>query len=400
MINRRIWQIGISLVLLMFSAGLFVKMRNENHNTNQEAVIIDPDTIETDLSTTGTGICTHSSSIEYMSYPTHSSLDRLNNKFGLYIYAEEERFFKLADNLVNSGGGDWGYVLIPYNVKDRDTKKWRRVFDDLTERHLIPIVQLWDVDTKDYKNATKDAAQFLNGFLWPVKERYISAYNEPNDDRFWKGDANAKNYAQVLNYTIDTFKKENSNFFMLNGALNSSAPDGNGYIGALSFLYQMNIAVPGIFNKLDGWASHSYPQPNFAGSPYATGLLSVRAYETELNYLKNTLGVTKELPVFITETGWAHAEGENYNASFYNASQVAQNFKIAFEEVWLKDDRVRAVTPFTVYYKAPFDHFSWINEDSVPYEQYEVLKKINKIKGKPATLIKTKLLVSDCRQAL
>jgi hypothetical protein len=151
---------------------------------------------------------------------------------------------------------------------------------------------------------------------------------------------------------------------------------------------------------LDGWASHSYPQPNFAGSPYATGLLSVRAYETELNYLKNTLGVTKELPVFITETGWAHAEGENYNASFYNASQVAQNFKIAFEEVWLKDDRVRAVTPFTIYYKAPFDHFSWINEDSVPYEQYEVLKKINKIKGEPASLIKTKLLVSDCQQAL
>ncbi len=386
------------MVLLTFSVGLMVKTVKENTKAKTTATAIDPDTIETGANDVAPKICTQSSSIEYMSYPEYSSFEKPNNKFGLYIYAEEERFFKLADNLVNSDGGDWGYVLIPYNVKDRDYNKWRRVFADLTKRHLVPIIQLWDVDTKDYKGDTKESAEFLNSFLWPVKERYISAYNEPNDDRFWKGDANAKNYAQVLNYTIDIFKKENPNFFILNGALNSSAPDGKGYISALSFLYQMNTAVPGIFNKLDGWASHSYPQPNFAGSPYATGLLSIKSYETELDYLKNNLGLIKELPVFITETGWAHAEGESYNSIFFPANQVAQNFKIAFEEIWLKDARVRAVTPFTIYYKAPFDHFSWINNDGVPYEQYEVLKKIKKVKGEPASLQKTQLTVSDCQQ--
>jgi hypothetical protein len=340
--------------------------------------------------------CNQYSAVEYLSYPEYSSFTKPNNKFGIYIYAEEDRFFKLAEKMVNSNGGDWGYVLIPYNVKDRDWGKWKNVFDNLTSRHLIPIVQLWYVDTAKYKSDTKESAAFLDSFIWPVKERYISVYNEPNDDKFWKGVADAKNYAKILAYTIDAYKQENPNFFMLNGALNASAPDGNGYINPLSFMQQMNQAVPGIFDKLDGWASHSYPQPNFAGDPYDTGLWSIKAYEVELNYLKTALGVKKELPVFITETGWAHAEGTPYNGSYFNAATVAQKYKAAFEDVWLKDDRVRAVTPFTILYDPPNDHFSWVNSDGVPYEQYEMVKKLKKIKGEPAGLQKTQMAVSNC----
>ena len=396
--SKRSWQIWLSILLIALSGGYFLKLESTNDRLNKTTEqVTNTETLKAGERDTSYNKCTQASSIEYMSYPEYSSFSRTNNKVGLYIYAEEERFFKLADNLVNSNGGDWGYVLIPYNVKDRDNSKWQRVFKDLTKRHLIPIVQLWDVDTKDYKEDTKEAAEFLNSFLWPIKERYVSVYNEPNDSRFWKGQADPKNYARVLNYTIDTFKAENPNFFMLNGALNSSAPDGNGYINALSFLYQMNQEIPGIFSKLDGWASHSYPQPNFSGNPYATGLLSIKSYENELAYLK-TLGVEKDLPVFITETGWAHAQGENYNSSFYTAQQAAEFYRIAFEEIWLADDRVRAVTPFTVFYKAPFDHFSWINNDGVPYEQYEVVKKIKKVKGEPATLQETSLVISDCKE--
>jgi hypothetical protein len=341
--------------------------------------------------------CTNFSAVEYATYPNYSSLTKPNNKFGLYIYAEEERFFKLAQELVNSNGGDWGYVLIPYNVKDRDSAKWRRVFKDLTAKHLIPIVQLWDVNITDYEGDTKEAASFLNSFAWPVKERYISAYNEPNDDRFWQGNADPKNYARVLDYTITAFKQENPNFFMLNGALNATAPNGNGYIAALSFLDQMQREVPGIFSKLDGWASHSYPQPNFAGSPHASGLWSIQAYKAELDYLATSLGLTKTLPVFITETGWAHAEGESYNSSFVTAQTAAQNIQIAYEQVWLQDDQVRAVTPFTVVYNPPFDHFSWINSDGVPYEQYELVKKLSKTKGEPASLQTSVLHISNCQ---
>jgi len=390
---KNIWILGFLAVVVTFG----VRIYTANHATTKSDSNYTIDTTNKSEETTPYTQCNQFFSVEYMSYPDYSSFSRPNNKFGIYIYAEEERFFKLAEKLVNSNGGNWGYVLIPYNVKDRDYSKWKRVFEDLSTRHLIPIIQLWDVDTEKYQGDTKESAGFLNSFLWPVKERYVSVYNEPNDDKFWEGNASAKNYAKILNYTIDVFKQESPNFFMLNGALNASASNGNGYINPLSFMYQMNQEVPGIFEKLDGWASHPYPQPNFSGSPYDTGLWSIKAYEDELNYLKTALDVKKDLPVFITETGWAHAEGSPYNGSYFNAPTVAQKYKAAFEDVWLKDDRVRAITPFTILYDPPYDHFSWVNSDGVSYEQYEVVKKINKTKGEPASLQKAQMQISNCQ---
>jgi len=390
---RNIWVLGVLAILVV----LGVKIYNYNYAVNKKATVEIINPVNKGEETPPYTQCNQFSSIEYMSYPNYSSFTKPNNKFGIYIYAEEERFFKLAEKLVNSNGGDWGYVLIPYNVKDRDYTKWKRVFTNLNSKHLIPIIQLWDIDTAKYKNDTKESASFLNSFLWPVKERYIGVYNEPNDDKFWKGNANAKSYAQILSYTIDIFKQENPNFFILNGALNASAPNGGGYINPLLFLYQINQEIPGIFEKLDGWASHPYPQPNFSGSPYDTGLWSIKAYESELTYLKNTLGLKKNFPVFITETGWAHAEGNPYNGSYFNAQTVAQNYKTAFEEVWLKDDKVRAVTPFTILYNPPYDHFSWINSDGVPYDQYEIVKNIKKVEGEPASLQKTRMQISNCQ---
>ncbi len=72
-----------------------------------------------------------------------------NNKVGLYIYAEVEEFSNKAAELANSNGGDWGYVLIPYNVKDRNEDRWDKLFSNLEDLHLIPIVQLWDIDIDD-----------------------------------------------------------------------------------------------------------------------------------------------------------------------------------------------------------------------------------------------------------
>lgn len=323
--------------------------------------------------------------ISYLTYTTPSPEEQKNNKFGIYIYAEEERFFRLADELVNSNGGDWGYVLIPFNVRDRDRTRWTRAFSQMREHHLIPVIQLHDINPDDYKDQTEDAAEFLNSFVWPTRSRYISAYNEPNDARFWYGRVDPAEYAKILNYTITTFKKENPDFFILNGALNVSAPthaDGS-YLDAFEYMNRMNNELPGIFDRLDGWASHSYPQPEFSGDPRSTGRWSIKAYEEELKYLKNSLGVAKELPVFITETGWAHAEGEAINSRYYTSVKIAEFFKVAFEEVWLKDDRVVAVMPFTIRYNAPFDHFSWIDSSNNPYSHFEVVKSLKKVKGNP-----------------
>lgn len=341
-------------------------------------------------------ICHESATITYYTYDVSNKPFEVNNKFGLYIYAENENFFDFAEKMVNSNDGDWGYVLIPYNVKDRDYSKWRRVFNTLFDKHLIPIVQLHDIDTEDYKEQTKEAALFLDSFVWPVKQRYISVYNEPNDANFWYGRVSPDEYAQILDFTIETFKERSDDFFMLNGAFNVSAATTVTSLDSFEYMRLMNNEVPGIFNKLDGWASHSYPQPNFSGNPYSQGRWSIRAYDSELTYLRQNLGVTKTLPVFITETGWAHAEGESYNSAYLPVDTISDHFKDAYEDVWLKDDRVVAVTPFTIRYEPPFDHFSWITAEDVPYKHYETVKKINKTAGRPQMLVKKEFTRGNC----
>ncbi|HXK52532.1 MAG TPA: hypothetical protein PLF29_00905 [bacterium] len=320
-----------------------------------------------------------------------------NNIYGIYVYAEDTEFLDLAAELVNSNGGDWGYVLIPFNIStDRDFEKWRKVFEVLAEKHLIPIIQLNALDLDEIPRDTKRGAEFLNFFDWPVKDRYISVYNEPNDSNFWYGKADPKQYAEILDTTIDIFKDINSNYFMLNGALNISASGGNGTIDALDFINQMYSSRPEVFNKLDGWASHSYPQPNFSGSPYGSGRNSVRAYEFELSYLSSVLGISKEYPIFITETGWAHAEGLSYNPSYYTSKRVGENFKIAYEQVWLKDKRIKAVIPFTIWYPPPFDHFAWVDVDKEPFEQFFEVKSMKKVAGTPETLFTGRIESNDC----
>ncbi len=340
--------------------------------------------------------CASSDVFEYLAYKEVPEDEAKNNKFGLYIYAERRDFMDLAEELVNSNGGDWGYVLIPYNVKDSDYGKWRDVFLRLRSKRLIPIIQLWDVDLDDYEKQTEQAAEFLDSFVWPIRQRYVSVYNEPNDAKFWRGKADPEQYAKVLDQTIDVFKAQNSNFFMMNGALNISARSGRGYIDGFEFMRRMNDEVPGIFTRLDGWASHPYPQPNFSGSPHDSGRDSIRAYETELDFLKNSLSVEKELPVFITETGWAHNEGIVYNASYPSVSEVAEYMKIAFEDHWLPDDKVQAVTPFTIWYAPPYDHFSWIDKDHEPYEHYNVVKSLEKVAGRPESLDIEEFSILEC----
>lgn len=383
--------IFIILILVLATVGVYFWQRSHR-------VRIDITTQVTPGNIPANSTCgfVDSISFNYYNVEQDNPLWKSNNKFGLYVYAEHADYFEIAQNLVNSNGGRWGYVLIPYNIRDRDYSKWERVFEQLRNKELIPVIQLHDVDINDYVNETDDAATFLNSLLWPIRYKYISVYNEPNDPNFWYGKANPEEYAKILDYTIDTFKKKNQDFFMLNGAMNTSAPNDGANIDAFTFLKQMNTAVPGIFDKLDGWASHSYPQPNFSGNPYVSGRWSIRAYDVELDFLKQTLGVKKELPVFITETGWAHAEGDSYNSGYLSADKVAENFKIAYEQFWLKDDRVRAVMPFTIWYDPPFDHFSWVNKDKVPYKHYDVIKSLKKVKGDPPRLTSGVSQLSTC----
>ncbi len=320
-----------------------------------------------------------------------------NNKFGIHIITDSTDEASPAASLVNSTGGDWGYVTILITSKDRDTNRWQKFFDELRRRHLIPLVRLatkpqgavWE---RPYEGEEKAWADFLDSLNWPTKNRYVIVYNEPNHASEWGGAVDAAGYAQTLDKVINSLRAKSSDFFIINAGFDASTPQQiPNYQDEVSYLQEMNKAVPGIFDKLDGWSSHSYPNPGMVGSPDGVGRGTVRTWAWEAQVLKS-LGVSKNLPVFITETGWKHAEGNNYNGSYPSEHQLTDYYTKAFDTAW-NDKKIVAVTPFLLNYQdPPFDHFSFkrlrnapngSNEDARYYPFYDGVQEIPKAKGLP-----------------
>lgn len=343
-------------------------------------------------------------------FTTYAIVDPLtvpNNRFGIHIIQATPEESSPAADLVNTNG-DWGYITFLIESKDRNHEKWQEFFNDLRRRHLIPIVRLatqpensfWK---RPYEGEEIAWADFLDALNWPVKNRYIIIYNEPNHAKEWGNAVDAKNYARTLDRTITALKNKNADFFVLNAGFDASAPSRPPELeDQLTFMQEMNKEVPGIFEKLDGWVSHSYPNPEFMGSPEAVGRKSVRAWYWELQQLRN-FGVNKNLPVFITETGWKHAEGIKYDARLPNAETISKYYQHAFENAW-NASRIVAVTPFLLTYQdAPFDHFSFkkptgekqeLNilgvtsdqtKDEHPeyYSMFQAIKDLPKVAGQP-----------------
>ena len=311
-----------------------------------------------------------------------------NNKFGIHIIQATIDESSPAAQLVNTNG-DWGYITVLIEAKDKNQGKWQEFFNDLRRRHLIPIVRLATIPEGNIWKRPDIGeasvwADFLDSLNWPTKNRYVVIYNEPNHGTEWGGTVDPKNYAEVLDQTAAALKSKNRDFFVLNAGFDASAPSQPpNYEDQISFMRQMEVAVPGIFNKLDGWVSHSYPQPNFAGSPTASGRGTVRTYVWELQQLRQ-FGVTKSLPVFITETGWKHSEGKVRNVSFPNPEDLSGYFQNAFQNAW-NNIRIVAITPFLLSYQdVPFDHFSFKKYKSNEfYPHYLAIKTLPKVAGKP-----------------
>ncbi len=328
-----------------------------------------------------------------------------NNKFGISLAQPNPDEFVKVKELVNSNGGDWGYVTLIIEEKDRDKDKWQGIFNKLRELHLIPIIRLaTSAEGENWRRPEAKDAQswvdFLDSLNWVVKNRYIILFNEPNHGREWGGEVDAKNYSEVSFEFAKKLKEKNSDFFVMLAGLDASAPSWlPGMEDEETFLREI-IQGPTLregrtLQNIDGWASHSYPNPGFSGSPYATGRGTVRTYEWELGILRE-LGVTKELPVFITETGWV-SQDQILNIKNQRLSRevVAEYFKTTYEGVWLPDDRVKAVTPFVLDYQGePFLEFSWklpsakTSEGQGFYQQYYTVQNMLKIKGEPEQIEK------------
>lgn len=298
-----------------------------------------------------------------------------NNSFGIHIANIQD--LEDAAKLVNSEGGDWGYVTFVITKGERDVNRWQKVFDEMRTLHLIPIVRVatafsgenWE---KPSFGEIDGWVSFLDSLNWVIKNRYLVINNEVNSGKEWGGEVNPEEYASYLKTFTQELKNANDDFFVLPAGFDASLPTSRNNLDEAIYLKRMLIKEPDIFDLVDGWASHSYPNPNFSGSVYATGKGTIRTFAWELSFLKK-LGVKKELPVFITETGWTRKVGE---------SQIGEKFENAFLNAW-KDKRIVAVTPFILNYEyPPFDIFSWKNNGSYN-NLYNQVQKLPKNPGKP-----------------
>lgn len=315
-----------------------------------------------------------------------------NNKVGISLLQPSSEDVLGASTLTNSQNGDWGYVALVIQENDRDVRKWQDLFEQLREKHLIPIIRLatspqGEVWRKPEEKDAKEWVDFLNKLNWVIKKRYIILFNEPNHASEWGGEVDPEGYAKVAYAFAKELKESNKDYIVMPAGMDAAAP---------SYLPQYEdsgIFIKKIFqspisdlkNYIDAWASHSYPNPGFRGSVWDSGKKSIRGYEYELALLKE-LGIEKDLPIFITETGWKQGS--------LSEDTIAENYRIAFEQVWGQDNRIQAVTPFVFkYLSEPFLGFSWKKEGGYS-AQYEVVKNLPKKKGQPEQIEKGSIDVS------
>ena len=314
-----------------------------------------------------------------------------DNIFGLHLTQSSD--IESASKIINSSGGDWGWITIVIPLNNLDHQTWQDFFDKCRKYHIIPLIRLATYgDGDNWKRPTTsdidNLTNFLNSLNWPTKQQYIILFNEPNHGQEWGREVDVKSFVDISIYASQKLKELNPNFYILSGALDLAAPDKKTeYKSAKTFYQEIYNYNSDYFNYLDGIASHSYPNHGFIGTPKDTGQHSIQGYKWEIEFLKK-LGVSKKLPIFITETGWPHKEGINRRNNFYTTTTTAK-FLLDAYKLWSKDTNIKAITPFIYNYpNEPFDHFSWLDSNQNLYSSYQNLVDYPKSKNNPEQITK------------
>ncbi len=308
-----------------------------------------------------------------------------NNKFGIHIIDGSE--IENAADLVNSNGGEWGYVTFVIRQDERDHNKWQKIFDVCRRKKIIPIVRIAtkiDGDKWEAPNLGEidGWVNFLNSLNWVIQNRYVVIGNEPNHAKEWGGQIDPKAYTQYLREFSIKLKKVSPDFFVLNAGFDASASKTKETLGLIDFISGMLSEDSHIFSYIDGWVSHSYPNPSFSAPANLTGRGSIKSFDWEINYLKETKAIDRDLPIFILETGWRHS-GEKKIKSLLTPDKVSERIKYSIDNVW-NDPRIVAITPFILNYNQdPFDEFSWKKPDGSLWSFAQAYKDTPKIKGEP-----------------
>lgn len=309
-----------------------------------------------------------------------------NNKFGIHIFNEND--LDSAAKLVNSTGGDWGYVTLVIAENERDVERWQKAFDRMRRLHLIPIVRIatkpdghvWE---KPKEEEINNWIAFLNSLNWVTQNRYVIIANEPNHALEWGNKISPEEYGAYLQIFAKKLKEASADFFVIPAGMDASATNVAGTMEESKFLKQMIAKNPNLFENIDGWSSHSYPNPAFSGKETDEGKGTVTSFEWEISFLRSQ-GVTKNLPIFITETGWSNKS--------LNETEIGKKLIYSYQNVWT-DKNIVAITPFILNYpQSPFDVFSWTKSDNSYYSFYTDIQNLDKIKGEPKQIEKGAIL--------
>lgn len=337
----------------------------------------------------------------------HLLLDDGRNVWPTEIWPEHMRYAAQAV-------GEWGFVTQLVRADDLSVAKWQHFMDLCAVYKLTPIIRLattfdrtngWWIVPED--TLPQQYANFLATLNWPTDLHYVIVGNEPNHGNEWRRQPDATGYANFLVATAHAIHAADPNARVMNAPLDNYTPhtgsqpftDGMYYVDAESFIDQMIAAQPDVFTYIDAWATHAYA-PGFSTPPWEQtfgidllndavnrahrqppdGIVNrgVNGYTWELWKLA-TLGV-RPLPVFITETGWRHAESTHPAAqdSMDNLPDVAtvatyvdlvlwgnrgryNDLPAEGWTPWLNDARVFAVTPFALNgAPAEWGHTNWL----------------------------------------
>ncbi len=292
-------------------------------------------------------------------------------KIGVHVLSPAE-FGQAKTMLTAHQSNDrYQYVTLPISISAPfSCDSVRQTLNQAKQNRLIPLVRLtteftdqsWQIPTK---REIVEAVDCLAQAEWPTDQRHLIVFNEVNHAPEWGGRLDPAGYAKTLQFVSDWAHTSNSQFIVMPAALDLAAPNGTTTRDAFDYLSAMYKAKPEIFDQIDAWNSHSYPNPGFVGRPQDTGRTSLRGYQHELAFLTK-LGVAKNLPVYITETGW--------RATRSNVGKLADYYQYASRYVW-SDPRVVAVTPFILRGSpGPFAEFSFLVDDQ-PTVHYTAIQK-------------------------
>jgi hypothetical protein len=270
------------------------------------------------------------------------------------------------------GSAEKFYVTVPYLLSDRRISTWNSFFQLCRENRITPIIRLssdFDFDAGHWKVPNRreiiEGISFLSSLEWQG-ERIVVLFNEPNHAKEWGGSIDPEGYADVAMFVASWLHTEPLDYVVLPAGLDASAPNSGTTMDSFLFWDWMFSRQPDLVNWINGWTSHSYPNPGFVGSPYSIGKQSLRGFEEELNYLRRFS--KQDLPVYITETGWRQTKSIN--------RVLASYFDYAYKNIW-SHPQVRAVTVFLLQGSpGPFEEFSLLTPLGTPTPQLNALNQL------------------------